>query len=94
MPQTPRYDKQRAKVTPPHVSLQALRMAAGLTLDAVCERMAEETGKPFSRGALSAIENGLRGASVPTLNALCVAYGLRPGDINTTYEPRQRDAVA
>lgn len=88
MPPSPSGPLQRAKVTPPHVSLSDLRAAAGLTLDTVCRRMAETTGKPFSRGALSAIENGHRGASAEAIAALCVAYGLHADAITTTYTPR------
>ena len=89
-----KYENQRKRLTPPHVSLADLRAASGLTLDAVCGRMQEVTGQPFSRGALSAIENGLRGASAQTLESLAIAYGLRAGAIRTDYQPRTREQVA
>lgn len=82
------YLNQRPKVTPPHVSLSDLRAAVGLTLDQVCERYAEATGQSLTRGALSGIEHGHRGASTYVLHGLEAAYGLRAGSINTTYEPR------
>lgn len=88
------YGNQRRRRTPPHISLGDLRAVSGKTLDQVCEAVAEELGKPFTRGALSAIENGHRGASAPVLAALEVAYGLRPGALNTTYEPRNRSTAA
>lgn len=72
------------------MSLGDMRAAAGLTLDEVCERMTEVTGKALTRGALSAIERGHRGASRQTLDALAFAYGLRAGAISTDYEPRSR----
>lgn len=90
---TPRYGDQRPRRIPPHVSLGDLRMAMGLTLDAVCERVEQESGIRPTRGAISAIENGHRGASVPLLNALEAAYGLREGSITTTYVPREREQV-
>ena len=83
----------RQKVTPPHVALGDLRAACGLTLDQVCERFVEATGKDMTRGALSAIENGHRGASAAAIAGLEVAYGLRAGAIDTTYEPRIRGAA-
>lgn len=84
----PNYDAQRAPRVPPHVSLGDLRGVSNKTLDQVCTLVTEELGKKFTRGALSAIENGHRGASASVLRALEVAYGLRPGSIVTTYEPR------
>jgi len=89
-----RYGAQRSKKTPPHVSLHDLRTVSGKTLDQVCEAASEVLDKPLTRGALSAIENGHRGASAPVLRALEVAYGLRPGALVTTYQPRQRDLDA
>lgn len=56
--------------------------------------MTEATGAPFSRGALSGIENGHRGASAQTLAALAVAYGLRSDAIRTDYVPREREDAA
>jgi transcriptional regulator with XRE-family HTH domain len=89
-----RYDAQRARKTPPHVALQDLRAVSGKTLDQVCEAASEVLSKPLTRGALSAIENGHRGASTSVLRALEVAYGLRPGALVTDYEPREFAAVA
>jgi hypothetical protein len=90
-----RYDGQRRRVTPPHVSLGDLRVATGMTIDKVIERINEEFPelKP-TRGAISAIENGHRGASDLMLAALCAAYGLREGAITTTYRPRSSEAAA
>ena len=86
------YTQQRPKVTPPYVSLSDLRAACGLTLDQVCERYTEATGQTITRGAISGLENGHRGASIAVLAGLEAAYGLRAGSINTTYEPRVRAA--
>lgn len=95
-----RYDHQRASRTPPHVSLKSLRKAAGLTHEQVCRAVGDATdGRvTLTRGALSAIESGLRGASAPMLRALELAYGLDPGDITTSRRqpepgrgPRSRD---
>lgn len=86
---TTKYAKQRKKVVPPHVSLADLRQATGLTIDAVLDRLYEITGKStWTRGTISAIENGHRGASTELLAALAIAYGLRPGAITTQYVPR------
>jgi transcriptional regulator with XRE-family HTH domain len=90
----PQYDKQRERRTPPHISLGDLRAVSGKTLDQVCEAVAEVTGKPFTRGSLSAIENGHRGASLTILGALEIAYGLRPGALVTDYQPRNREIAA
>lgn len=89
MPQRTKQVKERAKVTPPHVSLWDLRAACGLTLDQVCDRMAE-AGHSISRGGLSGIEKGHRGASRQVLAALEDAYGLRAGAITTSFVPRSR----
>ena len=90
-----KYEAQRPRRTPPHVSLASLRAATGLTIDQVITRIEQEFPeiRP-TRGAISAIENGHRGASVQMLAALCAAYGLPDGAITTDYEPRAREAVA
>ena len=89
-----KYASQRKRVVPPHVSLADLRAATGLTIDAVLARLHETTGRAYTRGAISAIENGHRGASIELLDALAVAYGLRPGAVTTAYEPRARRDAA
>lgn len=76
------------------MSLGDLRAVSGKTLDEVCEAASEVLGKPLTRGALSAIENGHRGASRSVLEALEVAYGLRPGALVTDYMPRSREVAA
>ena len=87
--------KMRERLVPPHVTLSALRRAKGLTLEQVCTAFATETGKQLTRGALSAIESGLRGASAETLDGLIDAYGIDPNDkIVTDYEPRLRRSAA
>ena len=86
------YSPQRDRRTPPHVSLADVRFISGKTLDDVCRAASEVLDKPLTRGALSAIENGLRGASPRVLAALEVAYGLRAGALVTDYEPRVRVA--
>lgn len=88
-----KYDKQRTRKTPPHISLADVRFISGKTLDEVCEAASEVLDRPLTRGSLSAIENGLRGASPKVLAALEIAYGLRPGSLVTDYEPRAREAV-
>ena len=88
-----KYEQQRDRRTPPHVALADLRFISGKTLDEVCGAASEVLDRPLTRGALSAIENGLRGASPKVLGALEVAYGLRPGALVTDYEPRAREAV-
>lgn len=85
---TARYEAKRGKRNPPHVPLAALRAALGLTVETVLDRVEEETGKRPSRGTISAIENGHRGASVQMLAAFEIAYGLPDGSITTDYEPR------
>jgi len=89
----PDYSNQRPRRTPPHVSLRDLRTVSGKTLDAVCKEASEVLPTPLTKGALSAIENGHRGASSAVLHALEVAYGLRPGALATDYVPRSREDV-
>ena len=90
-----KYDAQRAKRTSPHATMKGVRKATGLTLDQVAEAVNEVLGraesKRVNRGTISAIENGLRGASVQMLDAIAVAYGMEPGDLVTDYQPRQRE---
>lgn len=88
-----KYERQRERKVPPHMALSDVRYLSGKTLDEVCAAASEVLGRPLTRGALSAIENGLRGASPEVLHALEVAYGARPGSIVTTYVPRTREAV-
>ena len=87
---TSSYLHQRERVTPPHVSLRVLRKVSGMTLDRVCELANESNPKlTLTRGALSAIENGHRGASADVIAALEVAYDVEPGSFDTRYEPRR-----
>ncbi|WP_280265373.1 helix-turn-helix domain-containing protein [Nocardia wallacei] len=76
------------KITPPHVPIGCIRVAVGLTLDQLIERIEDETGRRYSRGAISAVENGHRGASLGLIAALELAYGLPSGAISTHYRPR------
>ena len=87
-----RYAKQRARKTPPHISLKDHRNSIGLSLEQVADRVEESTGDRPTKGALSAIESGLRGVSAELLGALEDAYKLRPGAITTDYEPRTTPA--
>jgi transcriptional regulator with XRE-family HTH domain len=87
--QSRRYSRQRNPKVPPHVSIAIVRRLSGLTLDEVCDRIEEITGDRPTKGALSAIENGHRGASLQLITALEQAYQLPAGSISTTYQPRQ-----
>lgn len=90
-----KYGSQRQPKTPPHVPIKYLRLAANLSIDTVIERIQKDTGRRYTRGAISAIENGHRGASCEVLEALEAALCLPIGAISTDYEPRpQRGAVA
>lgn len=95
-PQHRNYPKpvDRERVTPPHVSLRALRKAMGLRIDDVIKRMQDEHPGEFDSvnpGTISAIENGHRGVSARMLAAMHAAYGLKAGDeITTAYTPRPR----
>jgi transcriptional regulator with XRE-family HTH domain len=86
-------DPRRTK-NPPHVSLANLRLAAGLTIDSLIDRIEEETGHRYSRGTISAIESGHRGASAELLAAIATAYGLRPDAVRTDYTPRRAGVAA
>ena len=93
-----KYDQQRRRVTPPHVPLVAVRNALGLKQVDVAAEVSRILGKSFTKGGLSAIENGHRGASAETLAAIEIALGLRDGDLVTDYTPthsrRRADEVA
>ncbi|ORL01542.1 hypothetical protein A6F56_04275 [Prescottella equi] len=52
------------------------------------ERIQQETGHRYSRGAISAVENGHRGASVELIEAIEIAYGLPAGSIRVDYKAR------
>ncbi len=73
-----KYQRQRARVNPPAATLGQLRKAQGLTQPEVLERYEIATGKTLTVGALSGIENGLRGASEEVLSGLEVALNLKP----------------
>lgn len=88
-----KYQSQREPKTPPHVPVKYLRVAANLSIDAVIDRIHEETGRRYTRGAISAIENGHRGASCEVLEALEAALSLPIGAISTDYEPRPQRGV-
>jgi transcriptional regulator with XRE-family HTH domain len=97
MPTKKDYDNQRLPVPAPLVPLSALRASHGLTQDAVCQAVQAITNKTFTKGALSAIENGHRGASAETLAALEVALRLPAGSLVVGYEPshtRRKGEVA
>lgn len=79
--------EKRPAVQPPLVTLAAHRSSHGLTQDDVCQQVRAQTNKSFTKGALSAIEKGHRGASAETLAALEVALRLPPGSLVVTYEP-------
>lgn len=77
----PTTDTRRPKRVPPLVGIRHLRDAHGWTLDQVRYRVGEITGKELSRGSLSAIEGGARGASIEVLGALAKIYGLEVTDL-------------
>ncbi|MDV8066421.1 helix-turn-helix transcriptional regulator [Rhodococcus sp. IEGM 1366] len=83
-----RYENQRGLKPPPYVSIKSLRKVSGLTLDQLAMRIEQITGDLPTRGALSAVENGHRGASAELLQAIEQAYGLEAGSIDTQYRPR------
>lgn len=67
-------------------ALPAIRAALKLTQTAVCERVSATTGKTFTKGALSAVELGHRGASAETIAALETALSMPPGSLVVNYE--------
>lgn len=77
----------------PHVPLGAVRNAAGMTLDQACSKYAELTGTQITRGALSAIENGIRRPSAEVIRNLEKTYEIPEGSIDTQYEPRGRKSA-
>lgn len=88
MSQGSRYRTQRKRHTPPYVPLKYVRLAAGLTLDQVAAKIKTATGSQYTAGALSAMENGLRGVSSDLLTGLEIALSLPAGTIQVDYIPR------
>lgn len=89
MPEPTKYDRQRKRVNPPHIGIKELRDLLGWTIDQLIDQIEVAPGqKPLTRGAISAIENGQRGVSQETLDAIASGYGLEPGTITTDYRPR------
>lgn len=86
--------EHRAKRTPPHVPLKALRIVARITLDQLADELAELLDERPTRGTLSAIESGSRGASTELISAIEQVYGLDAGTVTTSYRPRQKSAPA
>lgn len=86
-----KYDNQRAPKNPPHFALKHARAIAGITAEELCRRIREEdpTLNP-TRGTISLIESGSRGASPRMLAAICAAYGLPPDALETDYKPLRR----
>ncbi|WP_411815537.1 helix-turn-helix domain-containing protein [Gordonia sp. SND2] len=69
------------------MGVKHLRLAAGLTIADVLSRIEEKTGQTYTKGAISAVENGKRGASAELLTALEEVYGLPARSITTDYTP-------
>lgn len=88
------YEARRTSKIPPHVDLRTLRVVAGLTIDDLIDRIAASTGARYSRGSISAVETGARGASQKFINDVAAAYGVEPAQIVTDYRPRTRLEVA
>lgn len=87
----------RPRMQPPFVDLASVRRLVGLTQTDVCAKVEAVIGKTFTKGALSAIETGQRGASPEVLAALQTALGIHAGDLQTAWEPshsrRKRDVA-
>lgn len=67
-----------------------------MTLEAVVKRMNEldpSRSKPWTTGALSAVELGYRGASPEMLVLLARVFGIDPSLIDTGYTPRSRSVA-
>ncbi|WP_052541376.1 helix-turn-helix domain-containing protein [Mycobacteroides abscessus] len=91
-----RYQVQRDYVEVPVVSMQVLRKAKKLTLQAVCDHINNESEYPrkVERGTISAIENGHRRASAEMLRAIADALQIPVDVIKTQYTPRATKARA
>jgi transcriptional regulator with XRE-family HTH domain len=86
-----KYGNQRAPKNPPHFALKYARVIAGITAEELCRRIREEDPSLNpTRGTISAIESGTRGASPQMLAAICAAYGLPPDALVTDYQPLRR----
>ena len=74
-------------VTPPLVGIGHLRRAHGYTLDDVIAGVAAITGRTYTKGAISAVEGGLRKGSPALLAALVTFYDLDGAD-HVHMQPR------
>lgn len=97
---TQRKGDNRPMRTPPHVPIGALRIVTDTTLEelaaGVAEILSAEAGEQVtapSKGTLSAIESGRRGASAELLTAIEKFFHLPAGTITTTYRPRPRARI-
>lgn len=87
----PDYTNQRAPKNPPHFSLQHARGIARITAEELCARIREhDPSLRPTRGTISALESGARGASPRMLAAICAAYGLPADALVTDYQPVRR----
>lgn len=86
-----KYPTPRAIKNPPHFALKYARVIAAISAEELCRRIKEEdpTLTP-TRGTISLIESGARGASPRMLAAICAAYGLPPEALVTDYKPLTR----
>lgn len=66
----------------------------GITLDELAIGIEQTSEQRPSRGTLSAIETGHRGASPELLAAMEEFFHLDPGTITTTYRPRRKAGAA
>jgi len=85
---TTKYQRQQRRGTTPHIPLESARAIAGLTIDALIDRIEIATGHRYSRGAISNVEKGTRGASVQMLEDIAAAYKIPVSKIRTDYLPR------
>lgn len=85
-----RYSGQRERREPPMVPISALRTILGWSLSDLAGEVAKHLDHRPSTYTLCAFEIGHPEAASPELLAAAeAAYGLDPGAISTTFEPRE-----
>lgn len=73
--------------TGPRVGIREIRLAHGLTLEQLADRIEEQGLRRPHPDSLSNIETGKKRASTPLMTAWAKALGIHPLDVEQHYAP-------
>lgn len=71
----------------PRVGIRELRIAHGLTLEQLADRIEEQGFRRPHADSLSNVEKGNKRASTPLMTAWAKALGVHPLDVEQSYDP-------